>query len=245
MLENKTILVTGSVSGIGLATARLAKSYGAKVIVHDRTDSEELSNIANELEAEKIHCDISKKEEVDSAVKGLLEKGIKIDGLANVAGIMGHKPFLETTEEDWLNFFRVNTLGAVYMCQAVLPEMVKRGGGSIVNVASIRAHKEGVYASRLPYCVSKAGVINVTVGLAKEYAPKGIRVNTVSPGRVDTPGSRTVHGDGIEQKVSNILMGRVARPEEIAEAICFLLSDKASYVTGEDFVIDGGYLIND
>lgn len=245
MLKDKTILITGASSGIGYETAKLAHSYGAEVVLHDREDTDVLENLAQELNAKKVIFDISNKEQVFEELGKLFQSDIKINGLANIAGIMGAKDFLETSEEDWMKFFKVNVLGVVYVSQKIISHMKENGGGSIVNISSVRAHKEGVLASRLPYCVSKIGVLNITQGLAKEFAKDKIRVNCISPGRVDTAGARDVHGEGIKEKTEGILLGRVAEPKEIAEVICFLLSDKASYVTGEDVVVDGGYLLGE
>ncbi len=242
MLKGKNILITGSSKGIGAATARLAKSYGANVIVHDRVLSPELEAIAKELNVEKIICDIQDKEAVFREVNKLLEKKIQIHCLANVAGVAKGQPFLETTDEDWLSFYSINVLGTVHMCQAIIPSMQSYKYGRIVNIASIRAHSQGTLASRLPYSCSKAAVVNLTAALAKEYAKDGISVNSISPGGVNTDIAKSWNAE-ILKKNSDVLLGRIAEPEEIAEVICFFLSDKASYATGQDFLIDGGYTI--
>ena len=243
MLKGKTILITGSARGIGAATARLAKSYGANVIVHDKEDCPELDAIAQELEAEKITCDISDKEAVVKAINSLLEKKIQIHGLANVAGaVKNSKSFMETTDEDWLFDYRTNVLGIVHMCQAVIPSMQSQKNGSIVNVGSIRAYPQGTRLGRAPYSSSKAAILNLTTTLAKEYAVDGIRINSVSPGGVNTDVAKAWSAD-ILKRNSDVLLGRIAEPEEIAEAICFFLSDKSSYATGQAFLFDGGYTI--
>jgi NAD(P)-dependent dehydrogenase (short-subunit alcohol dehydrogenase family) len=242
MLKGKNILITGSSKGIGAETARLAKSYGANVIVHGRTLSPELEAIAKELNAEKIVCDIEDKVAVFREVGKLLEKKIQIHCLANIAGAVNHKPFLETTEEDWFFAYKTNVLGAVYMCQVIIPSMQSFKYGRIVNIGSIRAYPQGALASNLPYSVSKAAILNMTAALAKEYAKDGISVNSVSPGGVETDLTKAWN-DEIRKRNSDVLLGRIAEPEEIAEVICFLLSDKASYATGQDFLIDGGYTL--
>jgi NAD(P)-dependent dehydrogenase (short-subunit alcohol dehydrogenase family) len=242
MLKDKNILITGSSSGIGLATARLAKEYGANVIVHGREASPELDAIAVELSAEKIICDITNKEAVLSEINKLLEKKIQIHCLANVAGAGNHKPFLETTEEDWFFAYKTNVLGSVYLCQAIIPAMQSAKYGRIVNVASIRAYPQGSFAGNLPYAASKAAVVNITSALAKEYAKDGISINSVSPGGVNTDIAKMWSAENMKRN-SDVLLGRIAEPKEIAEAICFFLSDKASYATGQDFLFDGGYTI--
>jgi len=242
MLKDKNILITGSSSGIGAAAARLAKEYGANVIVHGRTDSPELDAIAKELNAEKIVCDIADKEAVSLEINKLLEKKIQIHCLANVAGVAIPKPFMETTDEDWLTTYKINVLGTVHVCQAVIPGMQSQKYGRIVNIGSIRAYPQGTFASRLAYSCSKAAVLNLTVALAKEFATDGISVNSISPGGVNTEIAKTWDPE-ILKKNSDVLLGRIAEPKEIAEAICFFLSDKASYATGQDFLFDGGFII--
>jgi 3-oxoacyl-[acyl-carrier protein] reductase len=243
MLKGKTILITGSSKGIGAATARLAKSYGANVIVHGRTDSPELNQITEELGAEKIVCDISDREAVFGEVKKLLDNGIKIDCLANVAGIVNTRDsFMETTREEWLLNYETNVLGIVYMCQALIPKMQEHKYGKIVNIGSVRAYPQGTASSRFPYSCSKAAVLNLTSALAKEYAKDGITVTSISPGGVNTDIAKG-WDEATKKRNSNVPLGRIAEPEEIAEAICFFLSDKSSYATGADFLFDGGYII--
>lgn len=242
MLKDKNVLITGSSKGIGAATARLAKSYGANVIVHGREASPELNAIAEELNAEKIIFDIQDKEAVFREINKLLEKKIQIHCLANVAGAVNPKPFLETTDDDWFFAYKTNVLGTVYMCQAIIPSMQSYKYGCIVNVGSIRAYPQGALATNLPYSVSKAAILNITAALAREYAKDGISINSISPGGVDTDLAKTWNAE-TRKRNSDVLLGRIAEPKEIAEVICFFLSDKASYATGQDFLIDGGYVI--
>jgi 3-oxoacyl-[acyl-carrier protein] reductase len=243
MLSGKNILITGSSKGIGAATARLAKQYGANVIVHGRTDSAELKAIAEELGAEKIICDIGNKEAVFSEIKKLQEKKIQIHGLANVAAeVKNRGPFIDTAEEDWLESYRTNVFGIIAMCQAVLPGMKDAKYGRIVNIGSVRAYPQGTVVTRLPYSSAKAAVLNITAGLAKEYAQYGININSISPGGVNTETAKA-WDEATRKRNANVPLERIAEPNEIAEAICFFLSDKASYAVGQDFVFDGGYLI--
>ncbi|MBU0998940.1 SDR family oxidoreductase [Patescibacteria group bacterium] len=242
MLKGKNILITGSSKGIGAATARLAKENGANVIVHGSKDSPELEAITQELGAEKIICDVKDRIAVFREINKLLEKKIQIHCLANIAGAANHKPFLETTEEDWIFAYKTNVLGTVYMCQALIPSMQSYKYGRIVNVGSIRARPQGALAGNLPYAVSKAAILNITAALAREYAKDGISVNSISPGGVETDLAKAWNEE-TRRRNSDVLLGRVADPKEIAEAICFFLSDKASYATGQDFLIDGGYII--
>jgi 3-oxoacyl-[acyl-carrier protein] reductase len=242
MLKGKTILITGSSRGIGAATAHLAKEYGATVIVHGSKESPELDTIAQELGAQKIICDVGDKDAVFSEINKLLENGFRIDCLANVAGAAKRGDFLETTDEEWLSLYKTNVLGVVHMCQALIPHMQSNKYGRIVNIGSVRAYAQGTLSSRLAYSSAKAGVVNITAALAKEYAKDGIAINSISPGGVRTDLAKS-WDEATLKRNSDVLLGRIAEPKEIAEVICFFLSDKASYATGQDFAIDGGYLI--
>jgi NAD(P)-dependent dehydrogenase (short-subunit alcohol dehydrogenase family) len=241
MLKDKIILITGSSSGIGLATAKLAKGYGAIVILHGRDESEELKNLSKELNCEYICCDVADQATVSSEINRILEKVKKIDILVNSAGIAPAQEFLGSTDEEWLSVFKVNVLGTTHFCQAVIPQMQKNNYGRIVNIASIKGYQN--MASPTAYSASKAAIINITSSLAKQFAPD-IAVNAVSPGYTDTPMSLTRTQGWAMDKAKTALLGRVAQPEEIAEAILFLASDKASFITGQTILVDGGYSIS-
>lgn len=239
MLKEKVILITGSSSGIGAATARLAREYGATPILHGKTESEDLKSLAKELSCEYVFCDVSDKVAVDSAVAGILEKVKKIDVLVNCAGIAPRATFLESTDELWLDVFKVNVLGTSHFCQAIIPQMQKNQYGRIVNIASIRAYAG---TSGCPvYSASKAAIVNLTAVLAKEFAPN-ILVNAVSPGFTNTPISLN-WDQKVWDQVKTALLGRIGQPKEIAESILFLASDRASFITGQTIVVDGGYSV--
>ncbi len=240
-MDGRTILITGSSRGIGAAVAKLASARGAKVILNGKTESDELKSLAKELSAEYIVCDISDKKAVDNAVGKLLET-TNIDVLVNCAGIVLPKPFLESDDENWLEQYKVNTLGTVHMVQAVLPNMQKNKYGRIVNTASIRGISTMATARGMGYSLSKAAIVNLTSALAKEVAPN-ITVNAVAPGFTLTDMSKTWN-ETVWNQVKTALLGRGAQPEEIAEAILFLASDKASYITGQTITVDGGYEIS-
>jgi 3-oxoacyl-[acyl-carrier protein] reductase len=240
MFKDKNILITGSSSGIGLATARLAKEYGANVILHGKSESEELKTLAKELNCEYIFCDVVDQAAVQSEINRILEKVKKIDILVNCAGISIRQKFLESTDESWLDIFKVNVLGTTHFCKAVIPEMQKNKYGRIVNIASIRAY--GATSGRPAYSASKAAIVNLTSVLAKEFAPN-ILVNAVAPGFTETPMAKT-WDDEVWKQVKTALLERVGQPEEIAEVILFLASDKASFITGQTILVDGGYSIS-
>ncbi|MFA6586312.1 MAG: SDR family oxidoreductase [Candidatus Paceibacterota bacterium] len=239
MLKNKIILITGSSSGIGAATAKLAKEYGATVILHGKTESENLEKLSKELDCEYIFCDVSDKKAVNLAITQVLQKVKKIDILVNSAGIATRQKFLESTDEDWLNTFKTNVLGTTHFCQAIIPQMQKNKYGRIVNIASIRAY--GGTSGKPPYSASKAAIVNLTAVLAKEFAPN-IAVNAVSPGYTETPIASNWDED-VWKQVNTALLGRIGQPKEIAEVILFLASDKASFITGQTIIVDGGYSV--
>ena len=180
------------------------------------------------------------KDAVQSEINKILEKVKKIDILVNSAGISLNQKFLESTDEVWLDVFKTNVLGTTHFCQAVIPEMQKNNYGKIINIASIR----GFYttAGNASYSASKAAIINLTSVLAKQFAPN-ILVNAIAPGFTDTPIAKSWNEQVQVQAISNLL-GRLAKPEEIAEAILFLVSDKASFITGQTLLVDGGYSIS-
>src|SRR3989344_7338657 len=215
MLKDKIILITGSSSGIGVATARLAQEYGAKVILHGRTESPELKTLAKELDCEYIVCDVADKSAVESAVADILKKVKRIDVLVNSAGIAPRAKFLESTDELWLDIFKVNVLGTTHFCQAVIPDMQKNKYGRIVNIASVRAY--GNTSGKPAYSASKAAIVNLTAVLAKEFAPD-ISVNSVSPGYTETPIASN-WDEEVWRQVKTALLGRIGQPKEIAEAI--------------------------
>lgn len=241
MLEGKQILITGSSSGIGAATAELAKEYGAKVILHDRDDNEHLRHLADRLDAKYIVCNVAEKNSVKISVDELLDEIRHLDALINCAGIVKPIDFLKTEDWDWQNMFNIDLLGTVHFCQAVIPSMQKRKKGRIVNIASLRGHPATSSFRDMPYSVAKAGIITLTSALAKNFAPD-IAVNAVSPGFVDTPISKTWNRD-VWKQVETSLVQRVAKPKEIAEVLLFLASDRASYITGQTIIADGGHTI--
>jgi 3-oxoacyl-[acyl-carrier protein] reductase len=238
----KTILITGSSRGIGKAVAQLAASKGYKVIVHASTDSEQLENTHKEIEGSfKTFFDVSDKEAVNVAIAQLGE----IDVLINNAGIgrSKNKDISDADDEQALKEYKVNVLGTLHCMQAVIPGMVERGNGSIVNVASIKGHYNLTSMKSLTYGISKAAVIALTQAVAKEYPL--VRINSVSPGYVKTDMSKGWPPETFERIKDQTIIGRISQPEEIAKAILFLASDDASYATGTDLLVDGGFNLKD
>jgi 3-oxoacyl-[acyl-carrier protein] reductase len=234
LLKNKTILITGSSRGIGAATARLAKEYGAEVVLHGKTESEYLKQLALELDASYLFCDVANETEVKIAV----DKLDNIDILVNSAGINLSKPFLEQTTESWRKTFDVNVLGTVNFSKAVILKMGEKG--KIINISSVKGFSST--AGSPAYAASKAAIINLTSSMAKEFAPR-ILVNAVAPGFTNTEMTENTMSDRIKKQISEIILKRLANPKEIAEVILFLASDKSSYITGQTIFVDGGYTL--
>lgn len=238
----KTILITGSSRGIGKAVAKLAVEKGYKVIVHGSTDSEALNKTHKEIRGSvKTFFDVSDRQSVNDAI----EKLGPIDVLINNAGIgrAGIKDVGEINDENALKEYSVNVLGTLHCIQAVVPGMIKRGGGSVVNVSSLKGHYHLTSLSSLTYGTTKAGVIALTQALAKAYPQ--VRFNSVSPGYVQTDMAKLWSAETFERINKGTIVARIAQPSEIAKTILFLASEDASYITGIDILADGGYNLKD
>jgi dihydroanticapsin dehydrogenase len=250
-LEGKVAIITGAASGIGRATAILFAKEGAKVIVADINDNggaETIKIIKKEgKHAIFVHTDVSKELDVKNMVKIVKESFGKIDILVNNAGVVLVKPISETTEQDFEAVVNTN-YKSVFLCTKHVLQHMK--GGAIVNVASISGHVGQINHSI--YGGTKGAIIALTRALAWELAPLGIRVNSISPGSVETPmllGDVEIEAkklgvsvDKIRKERSDIgALHRWADPKEIADAILYLASDKSSYVTGTDLLVDAGW----
>jgi 2-dehydro-3-deoxy-L-rhamnonate dehydrogenase (NAD+) len=243
MSERRVAIVTGAAQGIGLAVAREFARSEYAVVVADinltlaEQAATEIGSSGGSALAFKV--DVSNRESVGEMVAATMREFGQVDALVNNAGIAGRAvPIAEVTDEDWEQMMAVD-LKSVYLgCQAVLPHMLERRRGAIVNVASI-AGKEG-NPNMVPYSTAKAGVIGLTKALAKEVAPQGVRVNAVSPAVVETGILATLTPAQVEYMKSKIPLGRFCKPEEVAAVVVFLASDGAGFVTGQCYDISGG-----
>ncbi len=237
--EGKTAIVTGAAVGIGRAAALLLAEGGANVVVVDM-NPETLAVTEQEIKAITenalvLTCDVSDNEAVLEVVKAANERFGKVDILVNNAGLWRQRgSFTELSAELWKKFIDVNVMGTVYFTKAVLDQMIENGYGRIINIASVA----GVYGNRKMshYSATKGAIISMTKALAKEVAAKGITVNAVSPGSVSPSDNRDIDF----YKPSDLAFaGRTGTNRENADLICFLASDKAGYISGQNIQIDG------
>jgi 2-hydroxycyclohexanecarboxyl-CoA dehydrogenase len=249
-LQGKSVIVTGAASGIGLATAQRFAREGARVAIWDINEdaaqraAAELSQTGAKAIAARV--DVSNRSHVNEALERFHADFGPVQILVNNAGITDFRPFMETTEEDWDRVMSINLKSMLVVTQAVLPDMLAAKWGRIINVSSSSAQTGS--ARMTAYAASKGGVIAFTKALAQELASKGITVNNVPPGFVDTP---MLRGEGVaglgasvEQVAARSPMGRAGRPENIAAACTFLASDDADYITGHTLSVNGGRYSN-
>ncbi|MEE8159910.1 MAG: SDR family oxidoreductase [Dehalococcoidia bacterium] len=244
-LKDKVALVTGGASGIGRATVLRFAKEGAKVMVADRNRlaSDETLSMARGIspDVEAVPVDVSKWDQVQEMVDATVRRFGRLDVLVNAAGVLVLSPPLaEVDERDWDLVMTTNLKGLFLCCKAAIPAMIKSGGGSIVNISSMAGVQ--AYTRSLPYSVSKAGVIHLTLTAASQYTSKGIRINCIAPGTVDTPQARgsSQSSQALQDIAANHPMGRIGRPEDIADTILYLASDESSYISGSTIIADGG-----
>ena len=237
-------LVTGSSRGIGKAVAlRLAKS-NFKIILHGLHQSSELKSTEDELKKlnalEMTICfDISKKNEVKSACSCILKKVKAVDVLVNNAGIVRDRTFIKMSEKEWDDVIKTNLYGSFYTIKELLPKMKICEYGRIINISSIAA--KGAYG-KANYAAAKAGLIAMTKSLAQEVAKYNITVNAVSPGFIGTEINASIPEKYRQQMLSQIALGRIGKPSEVASIVNYLASKESSYITGSVFDINGGWL---
>lgn len=246
-LSNRVALVTGASKGLGKAIALALAGAGADVALHAR-NQEDLAAVKDAVEAlgrrAEIFCvDVLDKQVVDESVKATLESFGHIDILVNNAGVNVRKPVLELSAEEWDLVIGTNLKGYFLMAQAVVPQMISRGSGKVINMASIL----GAVAlpSQLAYASSKGGVIQMTKVMALEWAKQGVQVNAIGPTYFETPLVAQLRNDPERYRfiVERTPMGRWGQPEELAGVVIFLASHASDFITGQTIFIDGGWTI--
>lgn len=244
-VSGKVALVTGGALGMGRAHSLLLAKEGAKVIVTDINDAAGKTTVADIVkaggEAVFLHHNTASADDWKKVVASAIDRFGKIDILVNNAGILILKPLEDTEDEDWDRIFDINAKGVFFGCKYVLPAMKKAGGGSIVNISSIY----GIIGapSAAAYEASKGAVRLLTKAAAVDLAKFNIRVNSIHPGVIATEMTKDllVSPEITKALLGTTILGRPARPEEVSTAVLFLASDEASFMTGSEMVVDGGY----
>lgn len=243
-LKGKVALVTGAGRGIGKGIALTLAKAGASVVLTDIADTVfQAAKEAEALNAEvlPVKCDVSKYEDALSTQKHVIEKFNKLDILINNAGIYPQKSFSEMTPQDWSTVVSVNQSGTFYFTKAFIQSMVERRYGKIVNITSISGPVVA-FPNLVHYSTTKAAISGFTKALALEMAPYGINVNAVAPGPIDVSDGQADNAM-FEQILRAIPLGRIGKPKDVSALVAFLVSDEASFITGQTIVVDGGYTL--
>jgi NAD(P)-dependent dehydrogenase (short-subunit alcohol dehydrogenase family) len=249
---DKVVLVTGASSGIGRATAELFGRSGASVAITYLNNKAGADGVVAAISANGgkraplvIKADVTRTSEIERMIREVEEGLGPVDILVNNAGSLVERlRTLELTEQRWNEVMNLNATSAFFTAKAVIPKMLEKGSGAIVNVTSIAARNGGALGS-IHYSSAKAAILTMTKGLAKEFATQGIRVNAVSPGVINTPYHENFTAPEVMENLRKAIpMGREGQPDEVAGVIAFLASDAASYLCGETIEVNGGLLMD-
>jgi NAD(P)-dependent dehydrogenase (short-subunit alcohol dehydrogenase family) len=243
---DRVAVVTGAGRGIGKAIARDLVVNGAQVVIAELAEygeqtAGELSGLGKE--PVYIQVDVSVQESVRRMVGEASERFGRIDILVNNAGVRPTKPFVDMTPSEWEKVLRVNLTGTFNCCSAVAPIMIKNEWGRMINISSLAAQR-GSTGGHSHYAAAKAGIIGLSKSLARELAPHGITVNVVAPGWIDTEGWDGELEGRRDEFAAKVPLGRLGRPEDVANVVTFLASDKAAYLTGITIPVNGGLFIS-
>ena len=242
-MKGKAVVITGGAQGIGYAIAELLVERGAKVAIMDVAqgpiDKAVAGLKAKGGEAVGIPVDLRVGANCYQAFDQAVKAFGRIDALGNVAGVYVRKPILEITDDEWNEMLGVNVRGLYHMTVAAFKHMKEKGGGKIVNIASIDAWK--AHPKNSHYAASKAAVVSLSRSFALEGAPHKIYVNTISPGPVAT--EKAKNAGWLPEEAAKVPLGRAAEPKDIAQAFCYLASDESNYVVGVNLFVNGGYII--
>ena len=242
----KIALVTGSSRGIGRAVAAELARQGWAVCINYRVREDCARSLLEQLTAEgcramMVRADVSQRDQVEAMVRRVEDTFGPVSLLVNNAGVAGQALFQDITPELWHRYFSVNVDGAFHTIQAVLPHMLHQHAGCIVNISSIWGQRGA--SCEVAYSCTKAGIIALTRSLAMELAPSGIRVNCVAPGVINTDMVQVLGQETVEELIRETPLGRLGTPEDIAYAVAFFASERASFITGQVLTADGGFIV--
>lgn len=251
LMNDKVSVITGGAQGLGKAMARALASAGSNVVIAE-INTELATETASEIEKDfgvktaVFACDVTKPEDCDALIKSAVKVFGKVDVMVNNAGIVKHIAAEEVSPADWLAVINVNLNGVFYGCQAAGKQMIKQGGGNIINIASMSGLIVNTPQQQASYNASKAGVIHLTKSLASEWAPKGLRVNAICPGYMKTDMTKTFFengGDWVDTWMEMSPMKRPGTPDELEGIVLYLASDASTFTNGAAVPVDGAYTV--